>query len=339
MKLALVCGGGGFIGGHLVRRLKQQGYYVQAVDLVPARYAPSEAHDYRIADLRDARLAREVFRGPEGRAFDEVYQLAADMGGAGYIFTGENDADIMRNSAAVNLNCAEAAVETGAKRLFFSSSACVYPRFNQEDPVSPICSEDSVYPAQPDSEYGWEKLFAERLYQAHGRNKDLTIRIGRYHNVFGPEGAWSDGREKAPAALCRKVAEAPDGGSIDIWGDGQQTRTFLYIDDCLEGTQRLLRSRVTDPVNIGSDEMVTINELAAAIISISGKTLSVRHVAGPIGVRGRVSDNRRILDRLGWVPQVRLVDGLKPTYAWIKDQVEAAKSDPLTDRSASRVAG
>ena len=317
---ALVLGGGGFIGSHLVKRLKREGSWVRAVDLKHPEYSATGADDFVRGDLRDAVLCRGVL----DRKFDEVYQLAADMGGAGFIFTGEHDADIMRNSALVNLNVLEAALRSGSKRIFYSSSACIYPQHNQLDPDKPNCAEDSAYPAQPDSEYGWEKLFSERLYLAFARNYSFEVRIARYHNIFGPEGAWQDGREKVPAAVCRKVAVAPDGGEIEIWGDGRQTRSFLYIDECLEGTLRLMRSSVQEPVNIGSEEMVTIDRLVDMVCAIAGKKLVKRHVAGPLGVRGRTSDNRLIHQLLGWRPQAPLKAGLAKTYPWIRSMTEAA---------------
>ncbi len=247
------------------------------------------------------------------------------MGGAGFVFTGNNDADIMHNSALINLNMLEACYKRNIKRIFYSSSACMYPKYNQMDPDNPKCSEDSAYPAAPDSEYGWEKLFSERLYLAYKKNYGMEVRIARYHNIFGPEGTWKGGREKAPAALCRKVAMAPDGGEIEMWGDGKQTRSFLYINECLEGTIRLTRSDWTGPVNIGSEEMVTINQLAETVMEIAGKKLSIKHVPGPLGVRGRNSDNKLIYEKLGWKPSMPLKEGLKITYAWIKEQVEKAK--------------
>ncbi len=321
MKLALVCGAGGFIGSHLVKRLKQEGFWVRGVDLKYPEFSPTGADDFVIGDLRDPYICRHV----TDRPFHEVYQLAADMGGAGFVFTGDNDADIMHNSALINLNMVEACYKRNIKRIFYSSSACMYPAYNQEDPDNPNCAEDSAYPAQPDSEYGWEKLFSERLYLSFQRNYGMEVRIARYHNIFGPEGTWSGGREKAPAALCRKVAMAPDGGEIEIWGDGQQTRSFLYIDECLEGTIRLTRSDFTGPVNIGSEEMVTINALAEMIMEIAGKTLTKRHIPGPQGVRGRNSDNRLIFKMLGWKPTQPLKVGLASTYHWIASQVEKSQ--------------
>lgn len=317
MKSALVCGAGGFIGGHLVKRLKREGFLVRGVDLKFHEFAETEADDFVIGDLRDPALCRAVV----DRRFDEVYQLAADMGGAGFVFTGENDADIMHNSATINLNMLDACHKCAVKRIFYSSSACMYPAYNQEDPENPNCAEDSAYPAAPDSEYGWEKLFSERVYLSYQRNHGIQVRIARYHNIFGPEGTWTGGREKAPAALCRKVAAANQGGEIEIWGDGKQTRSFLYVDECLEGTLRLMRSNFTGPVNIGSAEMVTINGLATMIMTIAGKPLTIRNIPGPLGVRGRNSDNRLIQQRLGWAPQQPLITGLEITYRWINQQV------------------
>ncbi|MFO1281165.1 MAG: NAD-dependent epimerase/dehydratase family protein [Burkholderiales bacterium] len=317
MTRALVLGAGGFIGCHLVTRLKDEGLWVRGVDLKRPRYSESAADEFVVADLRDPRACEAVV----DRAFDEVYQLAADMGGAGYVFTGVNDADILHNSALVNLNVLDACHRRGCGRVFYSSSACVYPVRSQCDPDNPDCAEARAYPAEPDSEYGWEKLFGERLYLAYARNKGLVTRIARYHNIFGPLGSWNDGREKAPAALCRKVAQAADGGEIEIWGDGRQTRSFLYIDECLEGTLRLMRSTCGEPLNIGSDERVSIDELARLIIAVSGKSLALRHVPGPRGVAGRNSDNRLVHERLGWRPIARLRDGIAPTYAWIESMV------------------
>lgn len=321
MKTALVCGAGGFIASHLVKRLKREGLWVRGVDLKFPRYVATEADDFVVGDLRDPAFCRDVV----DRRFDEVYQLAADMGGAGFVFTGENDADIMHNSASLNLNMLDACYRRNVDRIFYSSSACMYPEYNQLDPDNPKTAEDSAYPAAPDSEYGWEKLFSERLYLAYQRNHGMAVRVGRYHNIFGPEGSWSDGREKAPAALCRKVAEAADGGEIEIWGDGKQTRSFLYVDECLEGTIRLMRSDWSGPVNVGSEEMVTIDGLARMIMEIAGKKLDIRHVPGPEGVRGRNSDNRLIRERLGWEPTESLEAGLEKTYPWIAAQVEARR--------------
>jgi nucleoside-diphosphate-sugar epimerase len=321
MKKALVCGAGGFIGSHMVKRLKKEGLWVRGVDLKYPEFAPTVADDFFIGDLRDPQICRYVIDQP----FQEIYQFAADMGGAGYVFTGENDANIMHNSGLINLNILEAAHRRNVKRIFYSSSACMYPEYNQKDPDNPNCSEDSAYPANPDSEYGWEKLFSERLYLAFHRNYDMEVRIARYHNIFGPEGTWTGGREKAPAALCRKVAEAKDGGVIEIWGDGKQTRSFLFIDECLEGTLRLTRSDFTGPVNIGSDEMVTINQLADMIIKIAVKRVTIRHIPGPQGVRGRNSDNRLIYEKLGWTPTQPLKTGLEITYSWVEEHVRKSR--------------
>jgi nucleoside-diphosphate-sugar epimerase len=321
MKTALVCGAGGFIGGHLVKKLKNEGFWVRGVDLKYHEYAETTANEFVKGDLRDPLLVAEVVDQP----FDEVYQLAADMGGAGFVFTGENDADIMHNSAMINLNMVEASVKAGIKKIFYSSSACMYPERNQMDPDNPNCAEDSAYPAEPDSEYGWEKLFSERFYLAANRNYGLNIRIARFHNIFGPKGSWADGREKAPAAMCRKVAETPDGGEIEMWGDGTQTRSFLYIDECLEGVRQLMGSDFMGPVNIGSDEMVSINKLAKMAMDIAGKKLSITHIPGPLGVRGRNSDNRLIKENLGWEPNLPLRTGMEITYKWISEQVAKRK--------------
>lgn len=322
MKKALVCGAGGFIGSHLVSRLSREGCTVTGVDLSTPMFSVSDATDFIQGDLRDRSFVEEVLYEPA----DEVYQLAADMGGAGYLFTGDNDADVMHNSALINLNVLQRSAEVGVGKIFFSSSACVYPQRNQRDPDNPSCREDSVMPADPDSEYGWEKLFSERLYQTFQRNYGLEARIGRLHNVFGPIGTWQGGREKVPAAICRKVAEVHDGDSIEVWGDGKQTRSFLYIEECLEAITRLMASNCREPLNIGSEEMVSINSLVEQIANIAGKTVQIRHVQGPEGVRGRTSDNRLIHDMLGWQPTRSLQSGLVPTYAWIADQVAAATS-------------
>lgn len=320
MPAALVCGSGGFIGSHLVKRLKKEGFWVRGVDLKYPEFSETEADDFIIADLRDQDTCKLII----DRRFDEVYQLAADMGGAGFIFIGDNDADIMYNSGLINLNILRACLNRNIKRIFYSSSACIYPKYNQTDPQNPNCREDSVYPAFPDSEYGWEKLFSERLYLSFQRNYGMEVHIARYHNIFGGEGTWSGGREKAPAAICRKVAQAIDGSEIEIWGNGEQTRSFLYIDECLEGTVRLTRSDFTGPVNIGSDEMVSINQLVDMVIQISGKKLGKKHIDGPLGVRGRNSDNKLIQEKLGWKPTQPLEMGLRKTYAWIEAQVKKA---------------
>ena len=297
-KFSLVCGAGGFIGGHLVKRLKRDGFWVRGVDLKFPEFSETEADDFVVGDLRDQSFCRAIV----DRRFDEVYQLAADMGGAGYIFTGEHDAGLMHNSATINLNVLDTCYKRSIKRVLYSSSACMYPAYNQEDPLNPKCAEDSAYPAAPDSEYGWEKLFSERLYQAYRRNYGMQTYIARYHNIFGPEGTWTGGREKAPAAICRKVAMARDAENIEIWGDGEQTRSFLYIDECVEGTVRLLRSNFAGPVNIGSQEMVTINQLVDLVADVAGKQIGKKHINGPLGVRGRNSDNRLIKEKLGWAP-------------------------------------
>lgn len=317
-KTALVCGAGGFIGSHLVKRLKSEGCWVRGVDLKYPEFSPTAADDFLIGDLRDAAVCASV----TDQFFEEVYQLAADMGGAGFVFTGENDADIMHNSAKINLNILEACYKRNIKKIFYSSSACIYPEYNQMDPDNPKTEEESAYPANPDSEYGWEKLFSERLYLAFNRNYGMDISIARFHNIFGPEGSWCDGREKAPAALCRKVSKAEDGGEIEIWGDGKQTRSFLYIDECLEGVRRLMQSDFIGPVNIGSEEMVTINRLAEIIMEIARKKLTIKHIAGPLGVRGRNSDNKLIKEKLDWEPLYSLQTGLEKTYSWIDEQVK-----------------
>lgn len=340
-KTALVLGAGGFIGNHMVKRLKSEGYWVRGVDLKYPEYDTSEADHFVFADLRDRRLAYEVLgyakcnRNPYqtyamqfNKNFDEVYQFAADMGGAGYIFTGENDSTIMHNSASINLNVLDGLVkhheETDAfffPTVFYSSSACIYPEENQLDPNNPNCEESSAYPANPDSEYGWEKLFSERLYKAYERDHGISVRIGRFHNIYGPLGTWKDGREKAPAAICRKVIKSQNG-EIEIWGDGEQTRSFLYIDECIEGVRRLMQSRYKGPVNIGSDEMVTINELVDIACDIAGKKLKKKHINGPTGVRGRNSDNKLIEAMLDWKPNYTLRSGMEQTYKWIELQVK-----------------
>lgn len=327
MKRILVNGAGGFIGGHLVKRLKAEGFWVRGVDLKRHEFATTLADDFILGDLRDRDLARDAVQDVE-----EVYQLAADMGGAGYIFTGEHDSAVMHNSALINLNALEHGCRAGVKKFFFSSSACVYPEYNQLDPDNPKCSEESAYPAAPDSEYGWEKLFSERLYLSYMRNRGIQVRIGRLHNIFGPECAWCGGKEKAVAAICRKVAEAPEGGQVEIWGDGFQTRSFLYVDECLDGMRRLMDSDFVGPVNIGSEERVTINQLAEVVMDIGGKRLGIRHAQGPLGVRGRNSDNRLIWKRLGWRPARPLREGLETTYRWILRQVQAK---PVADGAGS----
>jgi len=317
MKKILVLGAGGFIGSHLVKRLKAEGNWVRGVDLKHPEFSSTSADEFIIGDLREQEICRNIITTD----IDEIYQLAADMGGAGYIFTGEHDADIMHNSATINLNVVEQIVAKQIKKVFYSSSACMYPAYNQEDPDNPLCSEESAYPAAPDSEYGWEKLFSERLFLALMRNYRIQVRVARYHNIFGPQGTWAGGREKAPAAMCRKVAEAVDGTYIEVWGDGKQTRSFLFIDECVEATIRLMNSDFSGPVNIGSEEMVSINQLAQMVIDISGKKLTIKNISGPEGVRGRNSDNTLIRNKLGWDYKQPLKTGLEITYQWIFDQV------------------
>ena len=320
MKTALVLGAGGFIGGHMMTRLKAEGFWVRGVDLNAHAFFDTGADEFITGDLKDQQFAANVFDRP----FDEVYQFAADMGGAGYIFSGKYDAEIVQNSAMINLNVVTNAHQRGIRNVFFSSSACVYPQENQRDTDNPICSEDSCYPANPDSEYGWEKLFSERLYLSYNRQYGMNCKVARFHNIFGPFGTWRGGREKAPAAICRKVAEAPDGSSIEIWGDGKQTRSFLYVDECIEGSQKLLRSDFSGPVNIGSEEMISINDLARMAIEISGKTLSIENIPGPEGVRGRNSDNRLLRKKLAWEPTEKLRAGMEKTYAWVSGELAKA---------------
>ncbi|MBS1573969.1 MAG: NAD-dependent epimerase/dehydratase family protein [Bacteroidetes bacterium] len=319
-KTAIVCGAGGFIGGHLVKRLKEEGYWVKGVDLKTNEYDNNHADEFIIGDLRDPVVCSSLF----DRNIDEVYQLAADMGGAGYIFTGEHDADVMHNSATINLNMAEVSRKNNVKKIFYSSSACMYPEYNQLDPDNPKCSEESAYPAAPDSEYGWEKLFSERLYLAYSRNYKLEVRIARFHNIFGPKGTWKGGKEKAPAAICRKVAESVNG-DVEVWGDGKQTRSFLYIDECVDAIRRLVNSNFTGPVNIGSEEMITINDLVKMVAKVAGKPITIKNIPGPTGVRGRNSDNTLIREKLNWAPSQPLVEGITKTYEWISDQIKQDK--------------
>ena len=331
MKRIVVLGGGGFIGGHLAHRLKSEGHFVRIGDIKSNEYWDETdiCDDFIKADLRDPVVVSTVIDAN----VDEVYQLAADMGGAGYIFTGENDASVMHNSALINLNVAHEASKKGVKKIFYSSSACMYPEHNQLDPLNPNCKESSAYPANPDSEYGWEKLFSERLYLAFNRNFGLDARIARFHNIFGPLGTWKGGKEKAPAAMCRKAAETPDGGDIEVWGDGQQTRSFLYVDECVEAVLRLMKSDFAGPVNIGSEEMVTINELAQMAIDISGKKIRIQNIYGqafldkygfpcPQGVRGRNSDNALYKEKIGWEVNQPLRSGMEKTYHWIAGQLQ-----------------
>jgi len=342
-KTALVLGAGGFIGSHMVKRLRDEGYWVRGVDLKQPEFSSTRANEFVLGDLRDPTFVRRVieFKGYRGNfynsvpdryieSFDEIYQFAADMGGAGYIFTGEHDADIMHNSATINLNLLEEQrklnekTEVNKTKIFYSSSACMYPEHNQLDPDNPDCREESAYPANPDSEYGWEKLFSERLYLSFSRNHGIPVRVARYHNIFGPEGTWEGGKEKAPAAICRKVAElSPMGGTIEVWGDGLQTRSFLFIDECIEATRRLMDSEFEGPVNIGSEEMVAINQLVDTAAAVAGKTVEKNHIDGPTGVRGRNSNNDLIREKLGWDYSQTLEEGIRKTYAWIAKQVAA----------------
>jgi GDP-D-mannose 3',5'-epimerase len=333
-KGCLVLGAGGFIGNHMVRKLKEEGYFVRGVDLKHPEFDNSKADEFLIGDLRQVENLTSSLKFPLDVELVEIYQFAADMGGAGFVFTGENDSDIMHNSSLINLNLLGEYVkvfpngDTKRPKVFYSSSACMYPSYNQEDPSNPNCKEDSAYPAFPDSEYGWEKLFSERLFLAFERNHGIPIKIARYHNIFGPLGTWDGGREKAPAAICRKVLMAEKGGEIEIWGDGEQTRSFLYIDDCIEATLKLMRNEgFSGPVNIGSEEMVTINELVRIVSSTANKKLSVTHIPGPIGVRGRNSDNKLIWNELKWKPSFTLAQGVQATLAWIEEQIHFSKSN------------
>jgi GDP-D-mannose 3',5'-epimerase len=327
-KKALVFGAGGFIGSHMVRRLKKEGYWVRGVDLKKPEFSITNADEFLVLDLRDYKLVRTALELSEG-VFDEIYQFAADMGGAGFIFTGDHDADIMHNSATINLNVLDTLVDINRKldlnktKIFYSSSACIYPEHNQIDPAKPNCEESSAYPANPDSEYGWEKLFSERLYKAYHRNFSIPVAIARYHNIYGPEGTWFGGREKVPAAICRKVASLPSGGGeIEVWGDGHQTRSFLYIDECIEATRRLMQSNFSEPINIGSEEMVTIHQLIDKVSEISNKKVSKKHIlSAPTGVRGRNSSNELIRKVLGWDYELSLSQGLEKTYSWIDSQL------------------
>ena len=317
MSKILVCGAGGFIGTHLVTNLKAQGHYVIGADLKYPEYSTTDADEFYQYDLRDQNLVKKLITSD----IDTVYQLAADMGGAGYIFTGDNDADIMHNSAMINLNVAHEMVAKGVKNVFYSSSACMYPSHNQEDPDNPLLSEDSAYPANPDSEYGWEKLFSERLWMSFARNYGLRVRIARFHNIFGPLGSWNNGKEKAPAALCRKVAASSEGGTIEVWGPGVQTRSFLFIEECIEGIHRIMESDCEFPLNLGSERMISINQLVFLIGKLAGKTVCIKNIDGPMGVMGRNSHNKLIRETIGWAPADNLEYGLTKTYAWISEQL------------------
>jgi GDP-D-mannose 3',5'-epimerase len=354
-KTALVLGAGGFIGSHMVKKLRSEGYWVRGVDLKRPEFSETEAHEFVQGDLRDLNTVRRCIRfaGYRGNyyhsildkfiePFDEIYQFAADMGGAGFVFTGENDADIMHNSVQINLNVLEAQKqlndlkEVNKTKIFYSGSACMYPEHNQLDPNNPDCREESAYPANPDSEYGWEKLFSERLYFAYHRNYGIPVRVARYHNIFGPEGTWQGGREKAPAAICRKVAELPEeGGTVEVWGDGEQTRSFLYVSECVEATRRLMDSDFIGPVNIGSEEMVTINQLVDTAAKVAGKTVEKQHkLDAPLGVRGRNSNNDLIREKLGWDYSQTLEEGIRKTYYWIESQMLIQET---TDKLLQRV--
>jgi len=316
MKKVLVCGAGGFIGGHLVTSLKQKGYYVIGADIKQHEYKTTDADEFYQYDLREQDLVRKLIT-PD---IDTIYQLAADMGGAGYVFTGDNDANIMHNSALINLNILEAMVKNGIKNVFYSSSACMYPSHNQEDPNNPLLSEDSAYPANPDSEYGWEKLFSERVFLAFAKNYGIRARVARFHNIFGPLGSWKDGKEKAPAALCRKVAMS--NGEVEVWGPGVQTRSFLFIEECIEGIHRIMESDCEFPLNLGSERMISINDLALLVARIAGKDITIKNIPGPMGVMGRNSHNKLIKETIGWAPGDNLEYGLEQTYAWISEQLK-----------------
>ena len=328
MKTALVLGAGGFIGSHMVKRLRKEGFWVRGVDLKYPEYSATEANEFVKGDLRDINLVNKVIKNPDKESFDQIYQFAADMGGAGFVFTGDNDAHIMHNSVSINLNLLDQqsklnnSLNRNCTKIFYSGSACMYPEHNQNNPENPNCKEDSAYPANPDSEYGWEKLFSERLYFAYSRNYNIPVRIARYHNIFGPEGTWEGGREKVPAAICRKIACLPNsGGEIDVWGDGYQTRSFLYVDECIEATRRLVESNFPGPVNIGSEEMVTINKLVEITSKVAKKSVTKNHIEGPLGVRGRNSNNDLIREKLNWDYSQTLEQGISKTYKWINEQV------------------
>lgn len=325
-KTALVFGGGGFIGSHMIKRLKSEGYYVKGIDLKYPEFSDSHADEFMIYDLTNPEFFNDILTFNENNTFDEIYQYAADMGGAGFIFTGDNDAEIMTNSGLINMNLLKAQVLLNNKfnknttKIFYSSSACIYPEYNQLDPDNPNCSEESAYPADPDSEYGWEKLFSERLFLSYNKNFKIPVRIARFHNIFGPEGTYEGGREKAPAAICRKVADSKNG-EVEIWGDGKQTRSFLYIDECIEATRRLVQSEFIGPINIGSEEMVSINQLVQTVAEVAKKTVISKHIDGPLGVRGRNSNNDLIRKELGWDFEMTLRDGIEKTYTWISERI------------------
>ena len=321
MAKILVCGAGGFIGTHLVTSLKNQGHYVIGVDLKYPEYSKTDADEFHILDLRNQSTVEKLITSD----LYEIYQLAADMGGAGYIFTGENDADIMHNSAMINLHVAHEMVKKGVKRVFYSSSACMYPAYNQTDPANPLLSEESAYPAAPDSEYGWEKLFSERVFMAFAKNHGIRARIARFHNIFGPLGAWSNGREKSPAALCRKVALSQE--EVEVWGPGTQTRSFLFIEECVEGIHKIMESDCDFPLNLGSERMISINDLAKLIAQRAGKEITIKNIPGPLGVMGRNSHNKLIMETIGWRPGEDLEYGIDKTYAWIKHQIDNGIKD------------
>ena len=323
-KTILVCGAGGFIGTHLVNDLKAKGHTVIGVDIKHPLYEDTRCNEFYKQDLREANMVDFIFSQHE---FDEVYQLAADMGGAGYIFIGDNDADIMHNSASINLNVLESCRKNNVKKVFYSSSACMYPEHNQLDPDNPDLAEDIAYPANPDSDYGWEKLFSERLYLAYGRCYNMNVKIARFHNIFGPQGSWNNGKEKAPAALMRKVAMAEHDGVIEVWGPGNQTRSFLFIDECVEGIQRIMESDLTEPVNLGSTRKISINELVHLIAEISNKRVTIKNIDGPRGVMGRTSDNKLIKEKIDWAPDEDLETGIEKTYNWICGQIESGVED------------
>lgn len=321
MKKTLVCGAGGFIGSHLVESLKAKGHYVVGADLKYPLYAKTVADEFYILDLRVQNNVNWLVNNEIG----EIYQLAADMGGAGYVFVGTHDADIMHNSAQINLNILDAMVKNDVRKVFYSSSACMYPMHNQTDPNNPLLAEDSAYPANPDSEYGWEKLFSERLYLTYARNYGIRSRVARFHNIFGPKGSWNNGKEKAPAALCRKVAMS--NGEVEVWGPGIQTRSFLFIDECIEGIYRIMESDYDQPLNLGSERMISMNDLAKLIANIAGKEINIKNVPGPVGVMGRNSDNRLIREKIGWAPAENLELGLKKTYDWVSEQITLGLED------------